>query len=169
MTAAPMPDSRSCSRRNSRMSNRYALKVQSFHPRQTRCWQSATCSAAGPRCSLLARDQLAGFGLTLHLASDAIMDADFRNVGAYMWACRHGLGIVEDRAGRALNFRQSLNWMAWSSRGDVAQSWRTGPTAPHLPTDLSGHIYRPVDLDDPGTVARAVHGWAADDLALAPA
>jgi hypothetical protein len=35
-----------------------------------------------------------------------------------------------------------------------------------MPTDLVGHIYRPVNLDDLDAVSQAVHGWIRDDLAL---
>lgn len=54
------------------------------------------------RAISVAREELAEFGLTLHLASDAIVEDDLLgNVGAYMWACQYGLGIVEDRVDRA--------------------------------------------------------------------
>jgi hypothetical protein len=35
-----------------------------------------------------------------------------------------------------------------------------------MPTDLVGFIYKSVDLDDPSSVANAVHEWAREDLAL---
>lgn len=39
-------------------------------------------------------------------------------------------------------------------------------TAPTMPTDLIGHIYKPVDFDDLDGVSREVHLWAAEDLGL---
>ena len=35
-----------------------------------------------------------------------------------------------------------------------------------LPTDLVGKIYKGVDLDNPRSVAEALHTWIAEDLGL---
>ena len=37
-------------------------------------------------------------------------------------------------------------------------------TAPAMPTDLIGQIYKPVDFDNLDGIAREVHLWAAEDL-----
>jgi hypothetical protein len=55
------------------------------------------------------REVLRGHGLTLHLASDRQVDDElFGNVGAHMWACRHGVGLLEDRAKRGLNYNAAI-------------------------------------------------------------
>lgn len=111
-----------------------------------------------------ARSSLAQFGLTLHLASDAIVEDDLLgNVGAYMWACRYGLGVVEDRAGRGINYNAviELGGMALTGRRSAILK---DVTSPPLPTDLSGQIYRSVDLADGDAVAEAVSAWAENDL-----
>jgi hypothetical protein len=35
-----------------------------------------------------------------------------------------------------------------------------------MPTDLVGHIYKSVDLDDPATVTAEIEGWIVNDLRL---
>jgi hypothetical protein len=35
-----------------------------------------------------------------------------------------------------------------------------------MPSDLVGHIYKPVDFAELKTVSDAAHVWAADDLGL---
>lgn len=114
----------------------------------------------------IARPTLAEFGLTLHLASDAIVEDDLLgNVGAYMWACRCGLGVVEGRAGRGLNYNAviELGGMALTGRRSAILK---DVTSPQLPTDLSGQIYRSVDLADKDAVAEAVSSWAEKDLGM---
>jgi hypothetical protein len=113
-----------------------------------------------------ARDALKTFGLILHLASDAIVDDDlFGNVGAYMWACRYGLGFLEDRAGRGMNYNVVIEVGGMLVTGRRCRVLKDR-TAPALPTDLSGHIYRSVDFDDPKAVAEAAAQWAQNDLGL---
>jgi hypothetical protein len=47
------------------------------------------------------RKVLDGHGLMLHLASDRQIDDDvFGNVGAHIWACRYGIGLLESRTNR---------------------------------------------------------------------
>jgi hypothetical protein len=111
-----------------------------------------------------AREVLSSHGLTLHLASDAIVEDDLLgNVGAYMWACCYGLGIIEDRLGTGLNYNAVIE-----VGGMIVTGRRCGilkdETVPALPTDLSGQIYRSVDLSDLTTVQDAVEGWATNDL-----
>lgn len=116
-----------------------------------------------------ARDDLEGYGLILHLASDAIVDDDLMgNVGAYMWACRYGLGIIEDRVDRGINYNAviELGGMALTGRRCGILKDRTAPNS--LPTDLSGHIYKSVDLDDLDGLGDAVRAWAKNDLGRRP-
>lgn len=113
------------------------------------------------------RAVLNSFGLTLHLASDAIVDEDlFGNVGAYMWACRYGLGFVEDRVGKGVNYNAviELGGMVITGRRCAILKDHTAPKT--LPTDLAGQIYNSVDFDDQSNVADAVERWASADLGL---
>lgn len=112
-----------------------------------------------------ARSELEKFGLKLHLASDAIVEDDLLgNVGAYMWACRYGLGIIEDRLDRGLNYNAviELGGMGLTGRRCGILKDRTAPKA--LPTDLSGQIYKSVDLDDLDGLGDTVRAWAKNDL-----
>jgi len=114
----------------------------------------------------VARDELKKFGLTLHLASDGAMDDDlFGNVGAYMWACRYGLGFVEDRVGRGLNYNTVIELGGMSITGRRCAILKDH-TAPTLPTDLLGHIYKSVDFDDEASVRASIRGWATGDLSV---
>ncbi len=114
----------------------------------------------------VAREVLAGYSLTLHLASDAIVEDDLLgNVGAYMWACRYGLAIVEDRVGRDLNYNAVIEVGGMIVTGRRCTILKDH-SAPSLPTDLAGQIYRAVDLDDLDTVSASLHDWAGSDLGL---
>lgn len=116
-----------------------------------------------------AREELKKFDLHLHLASDQIVDDDLLgNVGAYMWACRYGLGIIEDRLGIGLNYNAILEIGGMAITGRRCGILKDSTVSRGLPTDLSGHIYKSVDLDDEDCVRRAVTQWAGDDLGLAP-
>lgn len=114
----------------------------------------------------IARDVLAGCGLHLHLASDGLLDDElFGNVGAYMWACRYGIGLLEDRAGEGLNFNvmTELGSMLITGRRCALLKDRT---VPKLPTDLAGHVYKSVDFDDSVCVSEQLARWVSDDLRL---
>lgn len=109
---------------------------------------------------------LAAHGLTLHLASDAIVeDTLFANVAAYMWACQYGFALFEDRIGLGLNYNLVIEVGAMIMAGRQTALLRD-TTIPNMPTDLVGHIYKPVDFGDLATVNVAAHQWAADDIGL---
>lgn len=109
-------------------------------------------------------------GLEFHLASDRAMHDDlWMNVSAHMWASHYGIGFFEDRRGRGLNYNLTIEVGAMLLAGrrclllkDVSIE-RT-----KMPTDLVGHIYKEVDLDDASQVRGAVHAWIRGDLALGP-
>jgi hypothetical protein len=104
------------------------------------------------------KDVLDEHGLRLHLASDAIVeDTLFANVAAYMWACRYGFALFEDRVDEGVNYNVVI---------EVGAMVLKDTTVPELPTDLVGHIYKSVDFEDLDAVARAAHSWAVDDLGL---
>lgn len=106
--------------------------------------------------------------LNLHLASDRQIEDDLLgNVGAYMWACQYGIGMLEDRVsnGRGLNSNMliELGSMLIMGRRCAILKDRTSPAPP---SDLSGQIYKSVDFDKDCTVSEAVHQWLSEDLAL---
>lgn len=105
-------------------------------------------------------------GLVLHLASDRQLDDDLMgNIGAYMWGCRYGIGLLEDRLGKGLNYNvvTELGAMLITGRRCALLKDRT---APPLPSDLAGQLYKPMDFDDSDAVAAEVHRWMAEDLGL---
>ena len=112
-------------------------------------------------------------GLTFHLASDRqIMDDLWPNVAAHIWACKYGIAFFEDTRGRGINYNLSIevgSMMVLGRRMAIVKD-RTidaDQAVKRLPTDLTGRIYKPVNLeDDPDTVRDALTDWIKDDLAL---
>lgn len=112
------------------------------------------------------RSAVGAHGLTLHLASDRQLDDDLLgNVVAHMWACRYGIGLIEDLKGVGLNYNvlSELGGMAMTGRRTALLK---DPSAPRLPTDFIGQIYKDVDLRDRNSVSIATHQWLANDLGL---
>lgn len=113
-----------------------------------------------------ARAALADHGLVLHLASDRIVEDDLLgNVAAYMWACKYGVGLFEDRLGKGLNYNLVIEVGAMIMAGRRCALLRD-TTAPPMPTDLVGQIYKPVDYEELASVEEELHLWAAEDLGL---
>lgn len=105
-------------------------------------------------------------GLTLHLASDRILDGElFGNVGAHIWACRYGIGVLEDRVEQGLNYNvvTELGAMLVTGRRCAILKDKTIPT---VPTDISGHIYKPVDIANVDQIKAETEKWIANDLGL---
>jgi hypothetical protein len=106
--------------------------------------------------------------MVLHLASDRQIDDDLLgNVGAYMWACQYGIGLLETRGPRS----RDLNDNVLIEVGSMLMTGRRcaifkDPKAPQPPTDLSGQIYKGVDFADLRAVASTTHAWIAEDLGL---
>jgi hypothetical protein len=112
------------------------------------------------------RDALTGHGLRLHLASDRIVDDDlWANVAAYMWGCKFGIGLVEDRAGEGVNDNLKIEIGSMLMAGRRCALLKD-TTVPKMPTDLVGRIFKPVDFGDLDAVAKEIHLWAAEDLDL---
>ncbi len=112
------------------------------------------------------RDVLSAHGLALHLASDRQLDDDLLgNVAAHMWACQYGIGILENRVGRGLNYNAitEIGAMLMTGRRCAILKDRT---APQLPTDIAGQIYKPVVLSNLNSLGSTIHDWAAKDLSL---
>ena len=87
----------------------------------------------------------------------------FANVAAYMWACRYGFAILEDRVEEGMNYNVVIEIGAMVMAGRQTALLKD-TTVPALPTDLVGHIYKPLDITDLDAVARAVDSWVVGDL-----
>jgi hypothetical protein len=116
----------------------------------------------------LLRSVVASHGLHLHLASDRQTDDElFGNVGAHMWACQFGIGLLEVRGPKSNELNDNvlieLGSMLITGRRCAILKDRDAPSPP---SDLSGQIYKSVDLDNLETVSDAVHRWLAEDLVL---
>jgi hypothetical protein len=112
------------------------------------------------------REALTPHGLSLHLASDRVIDDDlWGNIAAHMWACQYGVGLFESRTPRGLNYNLLIEIGSMLITGRRCALLKD-TTAPNMPTDLLGQIYKPVDLADTAAVAETIHKWAADDLGL---
>jgi hypothetical protein len=114
------------------------------------------------------KETLKAHGLTLHVASDRQLDDDLLgNVAAHMWACQFGIGILEDRLGRGLNYNVMTEIGAMLMTGRRCALLKD-TTCGRIPTDIIGQIHKPVDLQDVSQIASTTHRWAALDLALGP-
>lgn len=112
------------------------------------------------------REGCRAVGLEFHLASDrSVEDMLFHNVAAAMWASRYGIALLEDRAERGLNYNVVFEAGAMLVTGRRCLLLKDR-SIEDLPTDLVGHIYTPVDLDDTASVGNAVEAWAKDMLAI---
>jgi hypothetical protein len=112
------------------------------------------------------RSALQAHGLVLHLANERQLDDDlWGNVAAHGWACRYGLGLFEDRTGEGTNKNLIIEIGSMLMTGRRCALLKD-VSAPDMPTDLVGQIYKLVDFEDPRTVASEIHMWAAQDLGL---
>lgn len=144
------------------------------HPFETNVFCMMRFPSEGPIADPVAqsvgviRDVLGRYGLTVHLASDRLIEDDLLgNVGAYMWACQYGIGIIEDRVGRGINYNAVIELGGMIVTGRRCALLKDRDTPP-LPTDLSGQVYKSVDLGDKSTVEAEVNRWASTDLGLKP-
>jgi hypothetical protein len=109
---------------------------------------------------------LSAHGLTLHLASDRQLDDDlYGNIAAHMWACRYGVGLFEDSAGRGLNENMIIEVGSMIITGRRCALLKD-VTIEQMPTDFVGQIYKPVNFGDVAGVSAELHRWAANDLGL---
>jgi hypothetical protein len=103
------------------------------------------------------RNALKLHGLSLHLASERQLDDDLLgNVAAYMWSCQFGIGILEDRMARGLNYNVMTEIGAMLMTGRRCALLKD-KTSPSLPTDIIGLIYKPMDLDNTGSLTEIIH------------
>lgn len=111
----------------------------------------------------LLRNACTSHGLNLLLASDGnTEDTLWANVVTYMWGSQYGIVII-DSADGALNSNVLIELGGMLMTGRRCAILRD-KSVPSMPTDLVGHIYKPVDLGEPRAVADAVHRWLRDDL-----
>jgi hypothetical protein len=105
-------------------------------------------------------------GLVFHLASDrSIVDDLWPNVAAHMWGCRFGIAFFEARTDRGLNYNLNIEVGSCLVLGR-RMALLKDHSLKNMPTDLVGHIYLGVDLDDPDTVATALDGWITSSLRI---
>jgi hypothetical protein len=114
----------------------------------------------------LLRSALSDHGLILHLASERQLDDDLlSNVAAHMWACNYGIGILEDRVGRGLNYNVITEVGAMLMTGRRCALMKD-VSVPKLPSDLAGQIYKSIDLSRLEETVATAHTWAATDIGL---
>jgi hypothetical protein len=98
-------------------------------------------------------------GKRLHMAWDSeIVPELWPNVAAHMWGCQFGIGFFEARTERGLNYNLNIevgSCLALGRRTALLKDC----SLEKLPTDLVGHIYYEVDLDEPETVTNALTEW----------
>ena len=105
-------------------------------------------------------------GLTLHLASDRQADDSLLgNVGAHMWACQYGIGLLEDRVEHGLNYNLIFEIGSMLMTGRRCAIFKDY-TIESPPTDLVGQIYKSVDFSNLVSIAEKAHLWASEDLGL---
>lgn len=107
-------------------------------------------------------------GFKMHLAFDrSIVDDLWDNVMAHIWASRYGIAFFEDRQGEGLNYNLTLEVGSMLVLGRRCALLKDS-TIPKMPSDLVGKIYVSVDLGSAASVAKSMHKWFRDDLAMAP-
>ena len=80
-------------------------------------------------------------------------------------ACRYGVALFEDRAGRGLNENMIIELGSMTITGRQCALMRD-TTIEKMPTDFVGHLYKEVDFTDLAVVGATLHRWAAEDLGL---
>jgi hypothetical protein len=108
-----------------------------------------------------ARAACSEHGLNFHLASDReIMPKVWDNVAAHMWGSRYGIAFFETRTKRGLNHNLTIEVGGCLTLGRK-QALLRDTSVEQMPSDLTGHIYHPVDLDATVQVKSEIDGWLA--------
>jgi hypothetical protein len=103
-------------------------------------------------------------GLVFHLASDRnIVDDLWANVAAHMWGCRFGIAFFEARSQQGLNYNLNIEVGSCLVLGR-RMALLKDRSLEAMPTDLVGHIYLSVDLDEPESVAAVLDDWVIGSL-----
>ena len=111
-------------------------------------------------------------GFTFHLASDRqIVDDLWANVAAHLWGCRFGVAFFEDRRATGINYNLTIevgSALVLGRRLAVLKDTSIGPgkKVEGLPTDLTGKIYKEVDLEDRASVETALRAWFTADMTM---
>lgn len=106
-----------------------------------------------------ARAACSEHSLNFHLASDQqIMPEVWDNVAAHMWGSRYGIAFFEKRTKRGLNHNLTIEVGGCLTLGRKLALLRD-TSVEQMPSDLTGHIYHRVDLDDDAEVRSEVNGW----------
>jgi len=114
------------------------------------------------------REVVEAHGMTLHVASDRQNEDDlFGNVGAYMWACQYGIGLLENRLGAVTGLNDNVlielgSMLVIGRRCAMLKD----KSAPGMPSDLTAQLYKQVNFDDLDAVGVATHRWISEDLGL---
>jgi hypothetical protein len=115
-----------------------------------------------------ARKVCACHGLEFHLAADRqIVDDLWANVAAHLWGSQYAIAFYEERTGTGLNYNLNIEVGSALVLGRRLAVLKDEPVE-RLPTDLVGHIYKEVDLNDLTTIGAELHKWVREDLALGP-
>lgn len=113
------------------------------------------------------REACSTHGLNLLLASDGnAEDTLWSNVVTYMWGAKYAI-VVMDSADGVLNSNVLIEVGGMLMTGRRCAILRD-ESVPAMPTDLVGHIYKPVDLKDHEAATAVVHRWITKDLGLPP-
>ncbi len=113
-----------------------------------------------------ARKVCAMHGLEFHLASDRLIDDTlWANTAAHMWASQYGVAFFEDRQKEGLNYNLTIEVGSMLITGRRCALLKDR-SIEHMPTDLVGHIYKSVDLDNTDTICCELHDWIRNDLNL---
>lgn len=103
-------------------------------------------------------------GLRFGLADDqAFSDDLWTNVAGHMWASRYGIAFFEDRRGSGINYNLTIEVGSMLIIGRRCALLKDH-SVEKLPTNLTGRIYKSVDLDNARSVEDALHLWLRDDL-----
>jgi hypothetical protein len=111
------------------------------------------------------RTCVAAHGLALQVASDRMAeDTLWANVVTYMWACKYAI-VLMDSADGVLNSNVLIEIGGMLMTGRRCAILRD-ISAPTMPSDLVGHIYKSADLSDHEASVAEIHRWIRDDLGL---
>lgn len=111
------------------------------------------------------RAGVAKHGLVLRVASDAnVRDTLWENVVTYMWACKYAIVLV-DAADGFLNSNVLIEVGGMLMTGRRCAILRD-VSVPAMPSDLVGHIYKPVELADHDATLAVIDSWIENDLGL---
>ena len=113
-------------------------------------------------------EELSKHGLNLQIASARQAEDDLLgNVAAHMWACRYGIGLLEDRVNKGVNDNVILEVGAMLMTGRRCALLKDKRLdRKNIPTDLVGQIYKSVNFSDTEEVRDTVASWISDDLGI---